>query len=155
MPLDPLMTDETLDKAVKPEADTDTVMLWGCGSFVVASFAIFFIGVLPFFVIQDVVRFSDLMIATAVGLVPSTLVGFFLTRKRGIPAAFGTLGGFMIVGVFMHLRLQLAFKASMANQAATPEYPAFMVYLWPTLSLVVGILIAAIGYKVDSSSNSP
>jgi len=155
MAIEPLQTDEPLNEVVVREQDTDTVMLWGCGSFVVSSVTIFVLGVTPFFIIQDIGPTNSLLLALAVGCLPALLLGVIVTRKRGLPAACGTLGGFMVVGVFLHLRIQQAFTAAMAQQASVPEYPAFMAYLIPTSAVLIGLLVAFISYRVETSVKSP
>lgn len=152
MAIEPLQTDEPLTEVVVREPDTDTVMLWGCSSFVVASVTIFAMGVTPFFIIQDIGPTSSLLFALAVGCLPALILGILVTRKRGLPAACGTLGGFMVVGVFLHLRIQQAFAAAMAKQASVPEYPAFMAYLVPTSAVIIGLLVAFVSYKVETSA---
>ena len=155
MAIEPLQTDEPLTERVVQDPDTDTVMLWGCGSFVVASVTVFALGIWPFFRYQDISALTTLMKALLIGIGPALVVGIWITRKRGLPAACGTLGGFMIVGVFLHLRIQQAFTAAMAKQVGPPEYPPFYAYLVPVAVIILGLLVAFGAYRMETSTKSP
>jgi hypothetical protein len=145
MPLEPLQTDEKLDKPVKRGPDMDTQMLFGCSGFVLASIGSYILAVWPFVLLMEAERLATLGLAAAIGLIPYTLIGGFLTRRFGLPGACGFVGGAMAVSIFLYLRLQQAFLSAQAKQGEMPDYPEiFQILLpvgWVFWTLIVVLIV--------------
>lgn len=144
MPLEPLQTDETLDKPVPKERDMDTVMLFGCGAFVAGAVTIYLLSIWPFFVWPDVHRLRTLALCIAAGLAPALIVAAISTRRFGLPGACGAIGGALTTAIFLYLRLQQAFIASAAKQDKPPDYPALLQGLVPLVWVLTVALVAVL-----------
>lgn len=149
MALDPLKTDETLDTPVRAEADTDTVMLWGCGAFTTLSFTVFFVSCWPYFIWLNVSTLTDLGRASLLGLLPATIVSIIGARLRGLAASCGAVAGFTVVAVFLYMRIQQAFVAGMMKQAPMPEFGREWAYLLPACVVIGSFILAFLFTRKD------
>lgn len=144
MPIDPLQTDEKLDKPVKAGKDFDAQMMFGCGGFLIAAVAGYMLSVWPFFAFQNVEQLSVLLLAMAVGMGPATALGLFATRKFGVAGACGFLAGAITTAIFLYLRLTQAHLSAMAQQSPRPDWPQVMAVLipisWVLLVAFLGLL---------------
>lgn len=143
MPLEPLQTDEKLTAPVKAKRDMDTVMLFGCGGFVMAAFLVYGLAIWPFFLIQDVFTSAQLAKVCAMGLLPAALAGGIIARKGGLAAACGVIGGALTTAIFLFLRLQQLFVAAVAKTDQPPEFPETLQFLVP-LAFVLAILLLVV-----------
>lgn len=121
----------------------DTVMLFGCGSFVAGAITIYLLSIWPFFVWPEVHRLATLLKGIAAGLLPALLVTTIATRRFGLPGACGVVGGALTTAIFLYLRLQQAFIASAAKQDKPPDYPPLLQGLVP-LAWVLAIALVAV-----------
>lgn len=144
MPLEPLLTDEKLDKPVPKERDMDTVMLFGCGSFVAGAITIYLLSIWPFFAWPEVHQLRTLALASGAGLLPALLVAAVATRRFGLPGACGTVGGALTTAIFLYLRLQQAFIAAAAQQDKRPDYPPLLQGLVPLVWVLAVALVAVL-----------
>lgn len=144
MAFEPLQTDEKLDQPAPKKRDVDTVMLFGCGAFLVASLLSYAAAVLPFLILPDIWSLSTLGRNSLIGMSASLAVTVVAARRGGIPGACGSVAGALTTAVFLFLRLQQTFLAGSANQAPTPDYPApFQLLLplaWILITALVGVL---------------
>jgi hypothetical protein len=143
MPLEPLQTDEKLSSPAPKTRDMDTVMLFGCGSFVVSSFTIYLLSVWPFFVFQDIFLLRQLVLAMASGLIPAAVGVAVFARRAGLPGAAGAIAGGLVTGIFLFLRLQQAFVAAIAKTDRPPEFPDSLQGLIP-LGWVLSVLLIVV-----------
>lgn len=160
MPFEPLRTDEKVAEKVKGPADMDSVMLFGCTSFVFVSVLSYALGVWPMFVIPETHRLANLGMALGVGLLPATILGIVATRKTGLPGACGFVGGAMAIGIFLFLRLEQLMLGYYRNDLPQPEYPKSWMWLVPVAWLVAALIVAIIfmpkgefGDEKESSSS--
>src|SRR5689334_877705 len=130
MPFEPLQTDEEIEAKGPREKSMDDLMLSGCSGFVGCSFGTFLLGMWPFLVFGNAGE-GHLLLAFPIGLIPALLIGIYVSRKFGLAAACGFIGGAMALGIFMHL---------IANQIITAIYlqggkqrvpPLLLIYLIP------------------------
>lgn len=143
MPLEPLQTDEKLDKPVPKERDMDTVMLFGCGAFVAGAITTYLLSIWPFFAWPEVHRLRVLILGIGAGLVPALIVSAIVTRRFGLPGACGVVGGALTTAIFLYLRLQQAFIAAAAKQDTRPDYPPLLQGLVP-LAWVLSVALVAV-----------
>lgn len=160
MPFDPIRTDEKLAQRPKRERDLDTVMLFGCSTFVATSLATFALSAWPFFVIQDVFTLSSLGIVAAMGLLPALILGAIITRRFGLPGACGFAAGAMVVAIFIYLRLQQLAVAQYIPDAPKPDYPESVAWVAPLGWLVLAatmilILLPAREYQDATPMRPP
>lgn len=141
MPFEELRTDERLEKPVRPPRDMDSLMLFGCTGFVLASFLTYFLSVWPFFVIPDQETIRGLAIAIAAGFVPAAVLGALLARKFGLPGACGAIGGAMATAIFLHLRVKLLMLGFSLPDVPDPEFPPVMTWIVPLAWLLAMVLV--------------
>ena len=110
-----------------------------------ASIGCYLLTLWPFFAITDAYRMRALLTACALGFIPSTLYGAFLTRKFGLPGATGFFAGALATAIFLILRMQQLFLASQVQIELTPEFPSFTPYVvagaWVVWSALIGIVL--------------
>lgn len=141
MPFEPLRTDERLETPVR-ERDFDTHMLFGCGSFVVASFATYALGAWPFFALPNTHLIGALGVACAAGLLPALAFGAFASRRAGLAGACGFVGGAMAVAVFLFLRMEQVMMGYDMRDLPLPEYPRTWGWMLPAAWMVAAALVA-------------
>ncbi len=160
MPFDPILTDEKIEGNSPRKPDFEAQIMAGCSQFVIQSFAIYGLGAWPFFLFPDVFLVSSLALNFAVGYLPALILMIFATRKFGLPAAAGCLGGSMVLGVFLFLRLQQVHIPSILNSAPKPEWPKQWVWMLPLAILVATGVILALNLKksewsMEETNNPP
>lgn len=146
MPFEPLRTDEKLEEKQKKGPDMDREMLFGCTSFVLASFVVYGASVWPFLVFADIWRIQILLAASAFGFVPAYVLTALGSRKYGIAAACGALGGAMATCIFLFLRLDQVNLGNTVWDLPKPEYPPSWQWLLPVghLLATVAIMLACL-----------
>ena len=144
MPLEPLQTDEKLDHVAPKVRDMDTLMLMGCGAFVIASLTTYFLTIWPFLAWPNVEKLRTLGLSCAAGMLPASIATGVATRRFGLPGACGSVAGALTTGIFLYLRIQQAFIASAAKQDKPPEYPALLQTLVPVAWILLVSLLAII-----------
>jgi len=143
MPLEPLQTDEKLDKPVKAGRDFDAQMMFGCGGFLIASIAGYMLSVWPFFAFQQVEQLSTLLMAMAAGMLPAAILGLVATRKFGVAGACGFVAGAITTAIFLYLRLTQAHLSYLAQQSPRPDWPQILSILVP-LGWVLAVAFLAV-----------
>ncbi len=141
MAFEPLNTDEKIDGPIEKKADFDAQMLAGCGAFLVASIGGYAIAVWPFLAFQDIEKLNRFILAGGLSGIPWIIWIAITTRKAGLAAACGGLGGALAISVFMFLRLQQPFIAWRAQQTDKPEYPEGFITLIPVAVPIIAIII--------------
>ncbi len=147
MPFDPILTDEKIEGGNPRKPDFDAQIMAGCSQFVIQSFAVYGLGAWPFFVFANVFLVSQLAINFALGYIPALLLMAFATRKFGLPAAAGCLGGSMVFGIFLYLRLQQIHIPSVLNSVPKPDWPMQWVWMLPLAILVLTGIVLALSLK--------
>lgn len=152
-------TDEKLEKPVKRGHDLDTVMLFGCSSFVVVSLVNWALVVWPFFLFQDTFVLKTLELCLAIGLAPATVMGAVTTRIYGLPAAAGFLAGSVCSGVFLYLRIQQVMAFVGVPDAPQPDYPASWGWMIPVAWVLLTLIVIAVfmkpsEYAIDGKEQS-
>ena len=142
MGFDPIETDEKITQPSAPAKDMDSLMLAGCTGFVGSSMTGYVLAVWPFFLFAETRFASQLGLALLCGIVPALIFAGYVTRKFGLPAACGSLGGGMATSVFIYLRLNQIMLANGVPQAEKPNYPEAWSWIIPlaTLLLTIGVL---------------
>lgn len=143
MPFDPLQTDEKIEgKKPKPQS-MDDVMLSGCTGFVGCSIGTFILGAWPFMVFgsSDPVT-PSLLYGFPIGLIPAAILGAYVSRKFGLAATCGFIGGAMALAVFMFLISQRMTLAIFYASGPRHFYSPAVVYLLPVAWLVLALAIA-------------
>lgn len=139
MPFEPLRTDEKLtEKAAKPKS-MDDLMLGGCTGFVGVSVGTFLLAMWPFLVFGTTPAYQDLLYAFPIGLIPAAALGAYTSKRFGLAAACGFIGGAMAIAVFMHLianRTMLALFAESGNRSAPPFILVYLIPVFWTLAAV-------------------
>jgi hypothetical protein len=142
MPFEPLRTDEKLtEKAVKTKS-MDDLMLGGCTGFVGVSVGTFLLAMWPFLVFGTSPEYQDLLLAFPIGLIPAMVLGAYTSKRFGLAAACGFIGGAMAIAVFMHLianRTVLALFAQSGNRSVPPFV---LVYLIPVAWTLAAVAVA-------------
>jgi len=144
MPFEPLNTDEQIENPVKKPRDMDAAMLFGCSGFVVTSLVGWCLSVWPFLVLPHTEKLANLGTASAVGLIPASVLGVIATRKFGLAGACGFVGSALSTGIFLYLRLDQMFLGALARQGPTPEYPRMMVYLVPCAWILASAILSLV-----------
>lgn len=139
MPFEPLQTDEVLEAPAKRERDMDTQMLFGCTSFVGASFITYGLAIWPFFVIDDQHLTSQFLLAAGLGGLPALAFGVYCARKYGLAGGCGFFGGATAVGIFHFLHLQQLMIGHVNREIPEPEFPESWKWIVPTIWLVVAL----------------
>lgn len=156
MPLEPLRTDEKLDRPEKTAQDMDAQMLFGCSGFLIAAVAGYLVSIWPFVAFQQTEQLRWLIVCMIVGPGPAAVIGGFSTRRFGLGGASGFVGGALCTGIFIFLRIQFSFTSYLAEQAPRPEYPEVFQYLVP-LAYILGCLLLAVSLlpKDELSGENP
>ncbi len=144
MAFEPLETDEKLDSPSPREKDTDTVMLFGCGGFVLSSLITYGLAIWPFFVFSDTHILGNLIKASIFGPLPTLLFGAIVTRRFGLSSACGFVGGAMTTAVFLFLRLTEVNLRRNQRDLAQPDYPSSWATIYPVVWLLIAIIVAAV-----------
>jgi hypothetical protein len=143
MPFEPLRTDEKTEGKKFKAHDMDALMLSGCSGFVGCSLITFFLGVWPFLLLgsNEPVE-PKLLWAFPIGLIPALAAGGYGSRRFGLAAACGFIGGSMALTVFMLLISQRLTLAIFFASGDRHYYAPNLVYLIPVLWLVLAALMA-------------
>jgi hypothetical protein len=143
VPFEPLHTDEKIDGKKVREKSMDDVMITGCTGFVGCSVGTFLLGVWPFLVFGSAqVQSSSLLLGFPLGLLPAWILGAIVSRKYGLAAACGFIGGAMALGVFMFLVSNRLMTAIFLASGPRHFYSPVVVYLIPVAWLVICLAIA-------------
>jgi hypothetical protein len=156
MAFEPINTDEKLEQPVAKERDTDTVMLIGCSGFVAAALLTYGLSLWPFFVYAEVHLSANLATACALGLLPALVFGGYVTRRHGLPAACGFVGGGLATAIFLFLRLTEVQLRRGSRDMEPPDYPSSWVWMLPLLWIIVIFAVAMLLIRrseVDISSS--
>ncbi len=144
MPFEPLQTDERLETPVKPERDTDAIMLAGCTGFVSASLITYVLAIWPFFVFTEIYLISGLVRCALVGLTPALIFGAYVTRRFGLAPAAGFVGGGLSAGIFLYLRMVEVNLRRAQPDMAQPDYPESWVWIGPLGWVLLLFFVAAL-----------
>lgn len=117
-------------------------MLRGCSGFVTASLMGYALSVWPFFAFQEAEKLSQLITASASGLIPAAIFGTIAARRFGLAGACGFVAGSISTAIFLYLRLNQAVLAGMAQQAPVPEWPGEFVTLLPLGYVLLAVFLA-------------
>lgn len=142
MAFEPINTDEKLEQPVAKERDTDTVMLIGCSGFVSASLITYGMTVWPFFAFSGVHLAAELGKACAMGLFPALLFGAYVTRRFGLAAACGFVGGGLATAIFLFLRLTEVQLRRGARDMEPPDFPSSWAWMLPLVWLILVFAVA-------------
>lgn len=145
MPFEPLKTDEKLAAPLKKPRDTDTVMLFGCTTFVFAAILTYGLGILPFFLIDQQHIGNRLLIGTLIGAGAGVFLGFFASRGSFIVGACGYLGGSMAAATFLLLRIQQILLAKDIKDLPQPDFPEIWVWTLPAGWVCLAAIVALLG----------
>lgn len=159
MAFEPLRTDEKLDTPPPPERDIDSQMIAGCSGFVGASLITYGLSVWPFFAFTQTHLVADLVWAGLIGLVSSLVFGAYVTRRYGLAAACGFVGGGLTTGVFLFLRLTTEYQTRQGSpDLQHPEYPASWVWIVPTIWVLATLVVTVLFLKrseIDVRGDQP
>ncbi|MBV6491927.1 MAG: hypothetical protein KJZ62_11945 [Fimbriimonadaceae bacterium] len=154
MPFEPLRTDEELPAPAPKTQDADTQMLFGCSSFVGVALVTYLLTVWPHFAFVETHKTLTLLMDLVIGGVPAAAFGAWATRRFGMAAAGGFVGGVLTSSTFLYLRLDQYFALRAVKDAPQPEYPSAWTYLVPlawflTSAVVVALFIRREEYAAD------
>jgi hypothetical protein len=141
MPFEPLRTDEKVEGKVRGEKSMDDLMLSGCSGFVGCSFSTFLLGMWPFLVFGSSHE-SNLLLAFPVGLIPALILGAYVSRKFGLAASCGFVGGAMALGIFMHLIANQVITAIFIQGGKQSLPPLVLIYLIPAGWVLLALAVA-------------
>lgn len=144
MPFDPLETDERLETPVKPERDTDAIMLAGCTGFVSSALITYLLAIWPFFLFTEIHLSAELLRCALIGLLPALVFGGYVTRRFGLAAAAGFVGGGMSAGIFLYLRLMEVNLRRVQREMAQPDFPEAWVWIGPMAWVLLLFFVAAL-----------
>lgn len=147
MPFEPLNTDEKLDEAAPREKDVDTVMLIGCGGFILAAVISYVMAIWPYFAFPEVHLMKGLAFSCALGFIPTLIFGAYVTRRHGLAAACGFVGGGMTTAIFLFLRLTEVQLRRGSRDMGQPDYPSSWVWIIPLVWLIVVFATAMLFIK--------
>lgn len=136
MPFEPLETDEKLTAPPSKARDMDTQMMLGCSSFGLVAGLGLALAAWPHFLITDTQKLPALVQASLLGLLPAALVGLIATRRLGLPGACGFIGGALVTGVFLYLRLTQVLLTRYGDPSQQPDYPLAWSWLLPIAWIV-------------------
>lgn len=137
MPFQPIRTDEPHHGPPKKVKDLDTILLGGCSAFVGASIIVYILVVWPHFVFPTTHLLQTLAINCGLGMLPAMIFGGYATRRYGVAAAGGFLGGALSTAIFLNLRLKQVLILEGVEEQPQPEFPASWQYLVPLAWLLV------------------
>lgn len=140
MPFEPLLTDEKLEGKGRREKSMDDLMLAGCTGFVGVAVATYLLGVWPFLLLSTDEDWRKILFAFPLGLLPAAAVGAYASRRFGLAAACGFLGGAMALSVFLHLIGKRTLLAVALQAESIGPLSTVLVYLIPA-----GWILLAIG----------
>lgn len=145
MAFEPLETDEKLDAPVAQERDTDTVMLFGCAGFVSSSLLTYFLAIWPFFLFTEIYLTAGLLRCALFGLLPALAFGGYVTRRFGLAASAGFVGGALAAAIFLYLRLIEVNLRRNQRDLAQPDFPESWIWIvplgWVLLVAFVAVLL--------------
>ncbi len=144
VPLDPDGSDEKSAKTDRPVPDMDTQMLFGCAGFVATAIGTYALAVWPHFLWLDTHLTATLALGAGFGLLPAAMVGAYATRKYGLAAAGGFLGGAICGATFLYLRLQQVMAFRGIRDAPQPEYPFAWMWMLPSGWVLLTLLLIAL-----------
>ena len=142
MPFEPLNTDEKIEGKPPREKSMDDFMLAGCTGFVGCAFSTFFVGMWPFLVFGTSEDYRRLLIAFPLGLIPATILGAYFSKRFGLAAACGFIGGAMALGVFLHLIATRTLVAVFLQAGKEANFPLWLVYLIPVVWVAIALAVA-------------
>lgn len=137
MPFQPIRTDEPYQGPPKKPKDLDSIMLAGCGAFVGTSLITYVLVVWPHFAFPATHLLSTLALTSGLGIVPATVFGAYVTRRFGVAAAGGFLGGALSTAIFLNLRLKQVLIFEGVDEQPQPEFPASWQYFVPLAWLLL------------------
>lgn len=147
MPFEPLQTDEKLDQPATQGPDFEGQMLFGCTQFVVNSLATYGLATWPHYVFPGIHTLAGFGWNALIGLAPTLLFGGLGTRRFGLAAAAGFLGGSLATAIFLFLRLQQIHVTSALRDAPKPEWPRQWVWMAPVAYLLLTVLAIAVSLR--------
>lgn len=118
----------------------DTQMLFGCTSFVGASFIAYGLAIWPFFVIADQHLTTQFILALALGGLPALIFGAVSARKYGLAGGCGFFGGATAIAIFLFLHLQQLMIGYVNREIPRPEYPESWKWIIPAIWLIVSLV---------------
>ncbi len=143
MPFEPLRTDERVEGKKVKAHDMDALMLSGCSGFVGSSVITFFLGVWPFLLLGSTEPVEPkLLWAFPIGLMPALCAGAYASRRFGLAAACGFIGGSMALTIFMLLISQRITLAIFFASGDQHYYSPITAYLIPITWQFIAALTA-------------
>jgi len=139
--MEPIQTDEKIDRPAPRERDMDSQMIVGCTGFVTISFVTYFLSIWPFLVWLSIDRIQVLGWALAAGILPAMVVGGIASRKTGLAGGAGFVGGILAASIFLYLRFEQAFLEALAQRSPTPEYPQALQYIVPLAVILLSVFV--------------
>ena len=136
-----------------PTPDIEKRMLRGCFYYVLLSLGGFAIEIWPFFIWTHHYALAELGLCVGLGLAPFLLLGFWLIRREGIPAAAGAIGCALATSVFLYLRILQMVIAAHAEQVPPLDYPDAFVWLIPTGWIILVALTGAIAMSLSPNQD--
>lgn len=149
MPFEPLRTDEPREGPKTKERDIDSQMLAGCTTFVSVSLLSYVLAVWPHFMFQNTHELKTLGLASALGLLPASILGGYSVWKWGLAAAGGFVSGSLATAIFLMLRLKQVVMMEGIKDLPQPEYPQSWQYLVPGAWMLVVVTLTALLIKKE------
>lgn len=150
--MDPLQTDEKLEKPAPKVPDFERQLMGGCFTIGLLAIAVYIAGALPFFFVLEY-TVQGLVTGALLGWIPAALVCAFLIHKMGIAGASGYLGGSLCAVVFIFLRLGQVMAGKMDPSLPAPEYPDDWAWLVPLVWMIGSIVVTLLAYPKEEPAD--
>lgn len=141
MPFEPLRTDEPYRGPKSKQKDLDSIMLAGCGAFVATSLITYALVIWPHFAFPTTHLLATLGLTCGIGMGSASIFGAYVTRKFGVAAAGGFLGGALSTAIFLNLRLKQVLMMDGVDEQPQPEFPANWEYFVPLAWILLVVVI--------------
>lgn len=150
MPFEPLQTDEKLDQPIKLGPDMDHMMLAGCFSFVSTAVLHYGLAVWPFLIFPTPYLLETLGRCALFGGVPALFVTAYGSRRFGVAAAAGSIGGAFSVAIFSYLRLEQFNMVRGNRDMPQPEFPSSWVWVIPLAWVLATLVTVLMSLRKDA-----
>ena len=135
-------------KKPKHSGDYETEMMKGCASCLWVSLLVFALGLAPFFV--GGFRVDAFQQSLIVGVILTSIVGFFASLKLGIPALCGAIGAGLAIGVFLVLLMIFVVPTTTKPGTATVVVEPGMVILYASIWILIISATGFGGFKIGA-----
>lgn len=149
MPFQPIRTDEPYEGPKNKTKDLDTILLGGCSAFVATSIITYVLVVWPHFAFPTTHLISTLILTSGIGMGSAAVFGAYLTRRFGVAAAGGFLGGALSTAIFLNLRLKQVLIMEGVEEQPQPEFPANWQYFVPMAWLLLVLVVIGLTLRKE------